>query len=161
MWISLPSLPLNFFKKNFLEVLTKPIGRVLAYDQATLSFSRPRVARVCVEVNLLPCNPSRIWLDMRDKGARWQRILYKRNKQYCKACRKQGHGEEECRKMKVHVKSEEAKGMDLLSKEEEVNKAISGSTKGKLGQQNIENVGQRKFSPQSKHPNIAQQAKSV
>ena len=70
-WVSLPGLSLNFFKKQYLELLVKPIGRVLTYDQATLSLARPGVARVCVEVNLLLNNPSRIWIDMGDEGARW------------------------------------------------------------------------------------------
>ena len=48
-----------------------PIGRVLAYDQSTLSLARPGVARVCVEVNLFANNPSRIWLDMGEEDARW------------------------------------------------------------------------------------------
>ena len=63
-WVSLPSLPLNFLKKAFLELLVKPIGKVLAYDQATLSLARLGVTRVCVEVNLLASNLSRIWIDM-------------------------------------------------------------------------------------------------
>ena len=70
MRVSLPGLPLNFFKKPFLELLVKPIGRVLAHDQTTLSLARPGLARVCVEVNLLVNNPSRIWLDMGDEDAR-------------------------------------------------------------------------------------------
>ena len=72
LWISFPGLPLNFFKKPYLELLVKPIGKVLAYDQATLSLSRTGVARVCVEVNLLANNQSKIWIDMGDKEARWQ-----------------------------------------------------------------------------------------
>ena len=122
MWISMPGLPLNFFKKPFLELLVKPIRRVLAYDQCTLSLSRPAVARVCVEVNLLSNNPSRIWLDMGDEYARWRKIIYERNKKYCKTCRKQGHGDEDCRKKKSSMLQEDREGKSSELKEIEVGK---------------------------------------
>ena len=140
VWVSLPGLPLNFFKKPYLELLVKPIGKVLAFDQATLSLARPGVARVCVEVNLLANNPTRIWLDMGDGNARWQKIVYERSKKFCKSCRKQGHGEDDCRR-KVNLNKEAASGGVVSEENKDINVESRSKARNKgKSEQHIQNA---------------------
>ena len=68
VWISFHHLPIHLFQKGTLMSLVSLIGRPLQIDAATKSLSRPSVARVCVEVNLL-CNlPKRVWIGHGDNG---------------------------------------------------------------------------------------------
>ncbi|CAK9137419.1 unnamed protein product [Ilex paraguariensis] len=75
-----------------------------------------------MEVNVLAKNPSRIWLDMGDEGARWQKIIYEKAKKFCKFCQKQDHGEDECIKRKVP---------DLQAAEEVQNTEMQGFPRDK------------------------------
>ncbi|CAK9145435.1 unnamed protein product, partial [Ilex paraguariensis] len=112
-----------------------PIGKVLAYDQTKLSLARPGVARVCVEVNLLSNNPSRIWLDMRDEGARWQKIIYEKSKKYYKSCRKKVHGEDDCRRRKVTDLEVDDKGKNPLRTDTQTEKVTNDKGKRKQSEQ--------------------------
>ncbi|CAK9145128.1 unnamed protein product [Ilex paraguariensis] len=51
---------------------------------------------------------------MGDEGARWQRIVYEKNKKFCKASRKQGHSEEDCQ---IRKPQENLENRDLITKE--------------------------------------------
>ena len=51
--------------------------------------SRPSVARVCVEVDLLKKNPNRVWLNMGQYEG--QKIVYEKDLRYCTSCSKEGH----------------------------------------------------------------------
>lgn len=59
--------------------------------------SRPSVARVCVEVDLLKDLPKRIWLGVDDSGF-FQRVTYEDLPNYCTQCCKIGHSVQQCRK---------------------------------------------------------------
>ena len=128
----------------------KPIGKVLAFDQSTLSLARPGVARVCVEVNLLVNNPSRIWLDLGDVGARWQKIVYEKSKKICKSCRKQGHGEEDCRKKKFPNQPDDSEGKNIALKEIAQVQKPAYQNKGKKSQHVGINVIKEGLNMQSK-----------
>ncbi|XP_071939135.1 uncharacterized protein [Coffea arabica] len=60
MWFQLPKLPLHLFHKEALFQVVGVLGIPLLIDAATVAVSRPSVARVCVEVDLLKPRPSRI-----------------------------------------------------------------------------------------------------
>ena len=74
----------------------------LFVDAATSSFTRPNVARVCVEVDLLKSFPSRVWVDMGDGNGFWQALIPEKLPSYCGHCYRQGHEEGLC-----HVKHPE------------------------------------------------------
>ena len=71
VWFRLPKLPIHLFAKPCLFHIVSCLGNPLFVDTATSSFSRPNVARVCVEVDLLKTLPMRVWVDMGDGDGFW------------------------------------------------------------------------------------------
>nr|XP_027066014.1 uncharacterized protein LOC113691883 [Coffea arabica] len=59
VWFQVPKLPLHLFHKETLFQIAEMVGVPLLVDAATLAVSRPSVARVCVEVDLMKQRPSR------------------------------------------------------------------------------------------------------
>ncbi|XP_031127522.1 uncharacterized protein LOC116029613 [Ipomoea triloba] len=97
VWVLLPNLKANCFSIPCLKKIVKPIGRFLHVDAATAKFSRPNVAKVKVEVDLLKPLSSRMFIRMgskkpgkEDEGF-WQPIEYEKVPPYCLTCRKHGH----------------------------------------------------------------------
>ncbi|XP_027166481.1 uncharacterized protein LOC113766495 [Coffea eugenioides] len=62
VWFSLPKLPMHLFDKQCLFQIVSCLGRPLFIDAATAALSRPSVARVCVEIDLLKELPHRVWI---------------------------------------------------------------------------------------------------
>ena len=60
VWFNLAKLPVHLFDKQCLFQIVSCLGRPLFIDSATANLTRPSVARVCVEVDLLKELPSRI-----------------------------------------------------------------------------------------------------
>lgn len=95
-------------KSNFctsveaLKQLSKPIGRFMAADSATLNFTRPSYARMKVEIDLLKPLITEMFVGFstkvgnEDKGY-IQRVEYERIPFYCAHCFKHGHNIEICR----------------------------------------------------------------
>lgn len=75
VWISFHNLPIYLFQKVPLLSLASLIGRLLKVDAATQNLSRPSVAHICVEVDLLKDLPKRLWIGQGDSGF-WQPITY-------------------------------------------------------------------------------------
>ena len=66
-----------FFAKQSLFAIASMVGRPLCMDNATMQLTRPSVARINVEVNLLHKLPSRIWIGTcTGKGGFWQSVEY-------------------------------------------------------------------------------------
>ncbi|XP_019183633.1 PREDICTED: uncharacterized protein LOC109178453 [Ipomoea nil] len=103
VWVLLPNLKANCFSEPCLKQIVKPIGRFLQVDTPTAKFTRPSVARVKVEIDLLkpPCRKMFIRLGTarpdREAVGFWQVIEYERIPPYCLNCRKQGHLANSCR----------------------------------------------------------------
>lgn len=95
VWVSLPHLPIHLFQKNPLLSVASLIGRPLKIDAATQNLSRPSVARICVEVDLLKDLPKRLWIGQGDPGF-WQQITYENLLAYCEDCFRIGHASGEC-----------------------------------------------------------------
>ncbi|KAH0640411.1 hypothetical protein KY285_036997 [Solanum tuberosum] len=99
-WISLPTLPPNFFGKETIFSLAAAVGKPLQVDLATSNKTRPSCARVKVEVNLLGEFPKRVNVGIKKKTgeivAKWIDIKYDYLPKYCKSCKLQGHNEKEC-----------------------------------------------------------------
>lgn len=60
IWISLPDILLFLFNKVGLFSIDSLVGKPLTLDSATADISRPSVAGLCVEVDLLKILPQRV-----------------------------------------------------------------------------------------------------
>ncbi|XP_010275342.1 PREDICTED: uncharacterized protein LOC104610424 [Nelumbo nucifera] len=106
LWNFLPMLPVNFYNDKYLRSIVQVAGRVLKVDPATARLTRTTAGRVCMVVDLLKENPSRVWVGLSKEGF-WQKIVYENLPKYCTFCFKHGHGEGECKlKLKRNLKSE-------------------------------------------------------
>ncbi|VFQ75956.1 unnamed protein product [Cuscuta campestris] len=100
--ILLKGLPIHFFDASVLALICKPIGKVLGVDLAILHKSKPHVARVRVEMNLLKPLIHNIFIGTstepgkEDEGI-YQSFEYERIPFYCTKCFKQGHATEKCK----------------------------------------------------------------
>ncbi|XP_071933183.1 uncharacterized protein [Coffea arabica] len=74
VWVSLPSLPIHYYDKHSLFSILSPVGMPLFLDSATVSGTRPSVARACVEIDLLKPLCSRVWVAVKGEGGFWQSI---------------------------------------------------------------------------------------
>lgn len=61
VWISLPQLLVVLFQEDFLYKIASLVGRGFCMDEQTKNMSRPSMARVCVEVDLVKDLPSMDW----------------------------------------------------------------------------------------------------
>ncbi|MDD0148480.1 DUF4283 domain-containing protein, partial [Shigella flexneri] len=96
VWISMPNLPIQFYRKDSICSLAKVAGNPIKIDQGTASLSRPSMARVCVEMDLLQEPPKRVWIMAGSTGF-WQQLLYEKIPKYCVHCLRQGHDKAECK----------------------------------------------------------------
>ena len=113
MWIQFPNLlPICFFQDYNLRSIENVVGKVLLIDGPTPRLSRPSVARVCVEVDLLKKNPNRVWLNMGQYEGRWQKIVYEKDFWYFTSCSKEGHAKSNCK-----LRSKNSSATDAANKE--------------------------------------------
>lgn len=61
-WIALEGLPIHLFNKGSMFSIANLIGKPMKIDEPAANLSRPSVARICVEMDLLKELPSRIWI---------------------------------------------------------------------------------------------------
>ncbi|VFQ85178.1 unnamed protein product [Cuscuta campestris] len=102
VWILLHGLPIHFFDITTLTLVCKPLGKVLGVDQATLNKSRPHVARVRVELDLMQPLIQKVFIGTsmtprREDEGFYQSIEYERISFYCSKCLKQGHSTDKCK----------------------------------------------------------------
>src|SRR4051812_13507762 len=96
VWISLPNLPLFLFNKSGLFSIGSLLGKPLTLDSATADLSRPSVARICVEIDLLKKLPTTVRLDCEAPEGFWQEVIYEKLPSYCKTCKRFGHDSNAC-----------------------------------------------------------------
>src|SRR3954470_17173316 len=89
-------LPLFLFNKSGLFSIGSLLGKPLTLDAATADLSRPNVARVCVEIDLLKKLTHRVRLDCEDAEGFWQDVIYEKLPSYCKHCKHLGHDSSIC-----------------------------------------------------------------
>ncbi|KAF5208160.1 hypothetical protein FRX31_002252 [Thalictrum thalictroides] len=99
--VDLPNLPLEFFNPAFLEVLGNGLGSFVAVDRDTRAFTKPDVARMCVEMNVDGDLHEAVWIEGHNYAGLWQPLFYP-NFLYCSHCSKIGHSFENCRKRKAN-----------------------------------------------------------
>lgn len=101
-WIYFPNLLHTLFVKECLFTLVATVGNPLQVDTATLNRTRSSCARVKVQVDLNATMPKYAMMEIEDEETKAVRvetikIQYDFFPKYCKRCRLQGHGEDECR----------------------------------------------------------------
>lgn len=96
IWVNFPKLPVHFFAQNSLFSIARTVGAPLKMDAATKFLTRPSVARICIEMDLLRSFPSRVWIGT-GSGGFWQPVEYESVPLYCSKCFRQGHIKEECK----------------------------------------------------------------
>ncbi|VFQ69608.1 unnamed protein product [Cuscuta campestris] len=62
IWIAFPDLPIHLHDKRALHLISSSIGTPLKVDSNTLNFSRPGLARSCVEVDISNLPPAKVTL---------------------------------------------------------------------------------------------------
>lgn len=67
--ICLVNLPMHFFSKVSLFALGNTLGTPLRLDATTITLSRPSVARVCIEMDLLKKFLNCIWI------GNWMKVI--------------------------------------------------------------------------------------
>ena len=86
----------TFFDKGLLFSIARLIGEPLKVDTATVTLSRPSVARFYVEVNLLQDLPNKSGLGMVLGIGFGQIVKHENLAQYCSSCNKLGHATVSC-----------------------------------------------------------------
>ncbi|XP_009799697.1 protein PXR1-like [Nicotiana sylvestris] len=124
VWILLPKLPFHLHTWPYVKQIAREVGTPLEMDVATRRKTRPSMAEVRVEVDLLKPLPNHIWVGNEDddsplKGFE-QKLEYESVPKYCRHCRKLGHDLINCRvveKMRIAEKKEEDRTMMLQEHE--------------------------------------------
>ncbi|XP_027060814.2 uncharacterized protein [Coffea arabica] len=98
VWVNLPALPIHFFDKHSLFFILSPVGQPLFLDAATSAGTRPSVARVCVELDLLKPICSRVWVAVEGESGFWQQIVIEDLPSYCTKCWRLGHAVGDCKR---------------------------------------------------------------
>lgn len=86
VWVCFPILPVEYFNENWLVCAGNKIGRTVKVDRTTLSASRCKFARVCVEVDLQKLLKSGYEL----RGRLWL-VQYEGLHELCFACGRYDH----------------------------------------------------------------------
>ncbi|KAL0911842.1 hypothetical protein M5K25_017767 [Dendrobium thyrsiflorum] len=92
-------------------------GKPLQTDQSIASISRPSVARVLVELDILKKHPDEIWLGSELNGY-FQKVEFENLPIFYSHCKMHGHGIKECFRLHPHLRKEESskqvQGRDLI-----------------------------------------------
>ncbi|GAV90650.1 hypothetical protein CFOL_v3_34057 [Cephalotus follicularis] len=103
----LPGLPLPLHNPSFLKAIGDSLGRFLRSDDFTLKLKNPRVARLCVEMDLSAPLPPAFAVAIGELKVH-QRIIYESRIPFCTRCRLQGHSDISCRNKKRKLPSVES-----------------------------------------------------
>ncbi|KAI5677171.1 hypothetical protein M9H77_08121 [Catharanthus roseus] len=87
-WIIFENLPVHLFQKATLFSLASAIGKPLKLDEPTANLTRPSIATVCIELDLLKPHVYRIWIGASPGKGFWQLVGYEDVLSYCSSCRR-------------------------------------------------------------------------
>ncbi|OIT38192.1 hypothetical protein A4A49_16410 [Nicotiana attenuata] len=101
IWVLLPELPFHMFKWDYLRQVLEQIGTPMKEDIATVSRTRPHMAKVRVEVDLMKSLPDAVFVgiegDTTGLKGRDQKLEYEGVPAFCRTCKLQGHDVERCK----------------------------------------------------------------
>ncbi|VFQ87851.1 unnamed protein product [Cuscuta campestris] len=105
-WVSCPKLPIFLHDKRALSLIASSIGKPLKVDENTLNFSRPDLARFCVEIDVSLPPPSRVHVKLGNKDVFYP-FIFENFPLYCSYCKKLGHSQSSCRNLHLQNGEEE------------------------------------------------------
>lgn len=95
IWIQLHNLPIEFWSGDTLETITGHLGKLLKVDDLSLSLTRTKYARLCIEVDLSKPLCKGFWIGD-DLHRVFVVVLYERLPTFCYTCGVIGHGSNSC-----------------------------------------------------------------
>ncbi|PKU70799.1 hypothetical protein MA16_Dca012552 [Dendrobium catenatum] len=98
IWIYFLNLRLHFFNPKVLHALGSIFGRPLQTDHATMTRTRPSVARVLVEVDISKKHVKEIWVGSKAYGY-LQKVEFEKVSDFCHHCKIHDHAVSECFKL--------------------------------------------------------------
>ncbi|PHU15174.1 hypothetical protein BC332_16379 [Capsicum chinense] len=95
VWVLLPKLPFHMHTWQYIKQIVSSVGTPLEIDQATRSRTRPNMAKVRVEIDLLKPQLESVYVGLIHENSPetsfMQKLEYEGIPKYCKNCRKLGH----------------------------------------------------------------------
>ena len=95
---NITSFDSTLLRKTFLVFHLSPVGKPLFLDAAMVAGTRPSVARVCVEVDLVKPICLRVWVAVEGETGFWQQIVVEDLPSYCSKCWRLGHSIGNCKR---------------------------------------------------------------
>ncbi|XP_039140407.1 uncharacterized protein LOC120277614 [Dioscorea cayenensis subsp. rotundata] len=95
IWIQLHNLPIEFWSGDTLETITGHLGKLLKIDELTLSLTRTKYARICLELDLSKPLCKGFWLGD-DLHRVFVVVQYECLPTFCYSCGVIGHGSSSC-----------------------------------------------------------------
>ncbi|VFQ92357.1 unnamed protein product [Cuscuta campestris] len=96
VWVTIPNLPIHLHDQKALFCITSKLGKPLKVDSATLNFSRPKAARVCIEIDVSKNLHQKIHVKHIDDDLFFQ-VLYEDPHSFCDSCHRLGHNATICK----------------------------------------------------------------
>ncbi|VFQ73495.1 unnamed protein product [Cuscuta campestris] len=96
VWVTIPNLPIHLHDQKALFCITSKLGKPLKVDNATLNFSRPKAARVCIEIDVSKNRHQKIHVKHIDDDLFFQ-VLYEDPPSFCDSCQRLGHNATICK----------------------------------------------------------------
>ncbi|KAJ4835045.1 hypothetical protein Tsubulata_012838 [Turnera subulata] len=91
VWVQIPELPVEWYRQNFLGMLSAQIRKPTRIDINTLQAERGKFSRLAIEVDFT--KPLLGWVEIED---RWFKVKYEDIPDFCIGCGKIGHVMEQC-----------------------------------------------------------------
>lgn len=95
IWVQFHNLPVKFWDGDTLESISSHLGILLKIDELTMSLTRSKFARVCLEIDLAKPLSQGFWLGD-DVHRVFVVVQYERLPIFCYNCGLIGHGSNSC-----------------------------------------------------------------
>lgn len=101
VWVLLPKLPFHMHTWHYVKQIVSSVGTPLEMDAVTRGKTRPSMAKVRVEIDLLKPQPDSVYVGLIHENVPqtsfMQKLEYEGIPKYCKHCRKLRHMLADCR----------------------------------------------------------------
>ncbi|PKU78298.1 hypothetical protein MA16_Dca008923 [Dendrobium catenatum] len=123
IWIFFLSLRPHLFAPKILHALGSLFGHPLKIDFATSLGSRPSLARVLVELDIMKNYPEKVWLDSKNLGY-VQQVQMEVFPLFCDLCKSIGHKQGDCRSSSTATKLVSSSKHDIPATHEAVGEGV-------------------------------------